>query len=41
MKRYLKQMISGLIIISMGIFLMPMSISAEAENSETGITESE
>lgn len=41
MKRCLKQMISGLIIISIGIFLMPMSISAEAENSETGITESE
>ncbi|PKM75066.1 MAG: hypothetical protein CVU92_03240 [Firmicutes bacterium HGW-Firmicutes-17] len=41
MRRCLLQMISGLVIISMGLFLVPMSAFAEVENSEAGIIESE
>ncbi|MEO1814171.1 MAG: leucine-rich repeat protein [Acetobacterium sp.] len=41
MKRRFKLMICGLIMISMGIFLVPMSALAEAANSETGVIESE
>lgn len=41
MKMRSKQLISGLIIISIWIFLIPMSALAEAANSEAGIIESE
>ena len=41
MKRRFKLVICGLIMIIMGIFLIPMSALAEAENSEAGRIESE
>ena len=41
MKRRFKQVIFGLIIISMGIFLIPMSALAEAVDSEIAIIDSE